>query len=444
MYLLYSLATLLAAVLLSPYFIVQGLRRNKYVASFGQRLGYLPDSLNASSHESIWVQAVSVGEVMAARPIISELKQRYPLLRIFLSTTTRTGQEVAQRSVKDADGVFYFPFDWTFAVRRAIARVRPKLFVMVETEIWPNLLRECRREGIRTVMINGRISPRSARRYGLVRPLFRRVLADVERFCVQGEETQRRLVDLGADPARITITGSLKFDALDALAPHAVTIDPVLRHFRMTSSRLVFVAGSTTSGEEAPVIRAFARVRATQAGAGALLVLAPRHQERVKEVEDTCRQNGLTTMRRSELPIDDEPDVDVVVLDTIGELAQLYQIATVAFVGGSLVPVGGHNILEPAVHGKPIVFGPFMHNFAEIAEAFLANTAAVQVRDGRALEEVVVSLMQDPVRRARLGAAARALVDASRGAKEKTLVVINELLPRQDRRAVVRPFRVVH
>ena len=444
MYLLYSLATLLAAVLLAPVFLIQGLRRNKYVDSVGQRLGWLPASFNPEQQESIWLQAVSVGEVLAARPVIRELKQRYPSLLVFLSTTTRTGQELARRSVSEADGIFYFPFDWMFAVRRTLARVRPKLFVMVETEIWPNLLRECRRRGIRTVMINGRVSPRSAKRYQLVQPLFRRVLADVERFCVQGEDTQRRLVDLGADPARITMTGSLKFDALEAAGNrHAATV-AVLRCFRMSASRQVFVAGSTTKGEDEPVVRAFMRVRSAQWGGDALLVLAPRHPERVAEAEAICRDAGLTTMRRSELPIDDEPDVDVVVLDTIGELAHLYQIATVAFVGGSLVPVGGHNILEPAIHGRPIVFGPYMHNFAEITEAFLSNTAAVQVRDSRELEEVVVSLMQDPVRRARLGAAARALVEASRGAKEKTLVVINELLPRQDRRAVVRPFRVVH
>ena len=444
MYLLYSLVTLLAALLVSPFFLVQGLRKNKYVGSVRQRLGSLPPDFNAGAQESIWLQAVSVGEVLAARPVISELKLRYPSLRIFLSTTTRTGQELANRMVTNVDGVFYFPFDWTFAVRRTVARVRPKLFVMVETEIWPNVLRECRRAGIRTIMINGRVSARSARRYRLVQPLFRRVLADIERFCVQGEDTQRRLVDLGADPARITMTGSLKFDALDPVSTRGVARDPVLRHFRMTPSRQVFVAGSTTKGEEEAVLRAFARIREAQWGSHALLVLAPRHPDRVSEVETLCQDAGLSSMRRTELPIDDEPDVDVVVLDTIGELASLYEIATVVFVGGSLVPVGGHNILEPALHGKPIVFGPFMHNFAEIADAFLSNTAAVQVRDARELEEVVVSLMQDPVRRARLGAAARALIDASRGAKEKTLAVINELLPRQDRRAVVRPFRVVH
>ena len=444
MYFLYSLATLLAAILLSPYFLYQALRYHKYVANLGQRLGYLPVSFNLDAEDSIWVHAVSVGEVLAARPVISELKLRYPSLRIFLSTTTITGQQIAQRTATDADGIFYCPFDWTFVVRRTLALVKPKLFVMVETEIWPNLLRECRRTGVKTVMINGRLSGTSFSRYRLIRPFFRRVLADVDRFCVQGEEAMGRLVALGADPARITVTGSLKFDALDPAAMPGRGRERVLRYFRISPSRQVFVAGSTMRGEEEAVIRAFKRWRAAQHSSRPLLVLAARHPERFADVVQLCRDEGLRTLRRTELPIDAEPDVDVVVLDTIGELAQLYQIATVVFVGGSLVPLGGHNILEPAIHGKPIVFGPHMDNFSEITAAFLANDAAVQVRNEHELDVVVSSLMKDPSRRARLGTAARALVQARRGAKDKTLAVINELLPRQDRRAVVRPFRVVH
>ena len=315
---------------------------------------------------------------------------------------------------------------------------------MVETEIWPNLLRECRRTGVRTVMINGRLSGTSFSRYRLIRPFFRRVLADVDRFCVQGEEAMGRLVALGADPARITVTGSLKFDALDPAAMPGRGRERVLRYFRLSPSRQVFVAGSTMRGEEEAVIRAFKRCRAAQHSPRPLLVLAARHPERFADVERLCRDEGLMTVRRTDLPIDAEPDADVVVLDTIGELAQLYQIATVVFVGGSLVPLGGHNILEPAIHGKPILFGPHMDNFSEITAAFLANDAAVQVRNEHELDVVVSSLMNDPGRRARLGAAARVLVQARRGAKDKTLAVINELLPREDRRAVVRPFRVVH
>jgi 3-deoxy-D-manno-octulosonic-acid transferase len=441
-YLFYSLATLFAFVALAPYFLYQALRHKKYVGTVKQRLGYLPVLFNLDGDDSIWVHAVSVGEVLAARSIVAELRQRYPRLRLFLSTTTRAGQELARRNLGDVDGVFYFPFDWAFSTRRVLDVLRPRLFVMIETEIWPNLLRECRRRGIKTVLVNGRISYRSFPRYRLIRPFFRRVLGDIDRFCVQGEEAARRLVELGADASRMTVTGSLKFDSLEVVPPGRGR-ERVLRFFRMSPGRLVLVAGSTLKGEEAPVIRAFNRLRGR--GSTPLLVIAPRRPERFVEVERLCRQEGLSTVRRTELPIDAEPRADAVVLDTIGELAEVYQIATVVFVGGSLVPAGGHNILEPALFGKPIVIGPYMENFAEIAEAFTANDAAIQVRSERELDEAIVGLMSDPVRRARLGAAARALVEANRGAKEKTMAVLAALLPPSDRDGGnVRPFRMVH
>jgi len=444
-YLLYSVVTLLFLVVLSPYFVYQAMRHNKYLGCLGQRFGYLPVSFNLDGDQSIWVHAVSVGEVLAARPIISELRRRYPTLKLFLSTTTLSGQQLARRNVADVDGVFYLPFDWMFTVRRTLKLVNPRLFVMVETEIWPNLLRECRRRGIRTALVNGRISQRSFPRYRLARPFFRRVLADIDRFCVQGEESARRLVELGAEPSRITVTGSLKFESLDATPIPGRGPARVLRFFRLSPNRPVLVAGSTMKGEEEFIVRAFNRFRSTPAGSNALLVIAPRHPERFVEAERICRQEGLSTVRRSELPIDAEPRADAVVLDTIGELAQLYQIATAVFVGGSLVPSGGHNILEPALFGKPIVFGPHMENFSEIAEAFVTNGAAVQVRGEREIDDVMLSLMNDPVRRARLGAAARALVDANRGARDKTLTALAPLLPpREGPRGVVRPFRVVH
>ena len=446
MYLAYSLLTLLVLAAVSPYFLYQAIRYQKYIGSLRQRLGFLPIAFNVDAEESIWIHAVSVGEALTARALAADLKARYPRLRLFLSTTTMAGQQVARRSVSNVDAVFYFPFDWTVIVRRTLRLVRPRLFIMMETEIWPNLLRECRRRGVRTAMINGRISNHSYPRYRLIRPFIRRVLGDVDRFCVQSEESARRLIELGADPARVSVTGSLKFDSLELPAPtaHGRPRDRVLRFFQLPPSRTVLVAGSTLRGEEAFVLRAFARIKTSMPGA--LLILAPRQPERFVEVERLAREAGFATVRRSELPIDAEPRAEVVVLDTIGELAQLYQLATAVFVGGSLVDHGGHNILEPAIFGKPIVFGPYMHNFKEIAEAFVANDAAIQLASERELDETLVGLVTDPVRRARLGAAARALVAANRGAKTKTLDVIAALLPAGDveRRAVVRPFRRVH
>src|SRR5688572_21400478 len=262
MYLAYSLLTLLAFVVVSPYFVYQAIRYKKYVGSLRQRLGYLPISFNVDGEESIWIHAVSVGEALTARALAEDLKARYPRLRLFLSTTTMAGQEVARRSLHHVDGVFYFPFDWAFIVRRTLDIVKPRVFIMMETEIWPNLLRACRKRGVRMVVINGRISSRSYPRYRLIRPFFRRVLADVDRFCMQSEESARRLVELGADPARVTVTGSLKFDSLEVPATvhgHGRSRERVHRFFRISRNRTVIIAGSTLRGEEAAFLRAFAR-----------------------------------------------------------------------------------------------------------------------------------------------------------------------------------------
>jgi 3-deoxy-D-manno-octulosonic-acid transferase len=444
MYLLYSLFTLALFVVVSPYFLYQAIRHGKYIGSLAQRLGYLPISFNVDGEESIWIHAVSVGEALTARALAADLKTRYPRLRLFLSTTTIPGQQVAKQSLQHVDAVFYFPFDWTVIVRRTLNLVKPRLFIMMETEIWPNLLRECRARGVRTIMINGRISSRSYPRYRVVRPFFRRVLADVDRFCMQSEVSAQRLVDLGAEPSRVSVTGSLKFDSLEIppAASHGKPRQRVLRFFRLAPSRTVLVAGSTIKGEEEAVLRAFARIKAL--APSAIAIIAPRHPSRFGEVERLARDHAFVTMRRSELPIDAEPRADVVVLDTIGELAQLYQLATAVFVGGSLVDHGGHNILEPAIFGKPVVVGPHMENFKEIADAFISNDAAVQVQSERELTEALVALVTDPVRRARLGAAARALVEANRGAKTKTLAAIADLLPPAGGGAVVRRFRRVH
>ena len=429
MYLLYSAVTVVLFVVVSPYLLYQAIRYKKYVSSLPERLGLLPVSLNLDRDPSIWVHAVSVGEALTARAIVGALKTRYPNLRLFVSTTTMTGQQLARRHFPMADGIFYFPLDLAFVVRRVLDVVRPRLFVMMETEIWPNLLRECRRRGIQTIMINGRISARSYPRYRMVRPLFRRVLQLVDTFCVQGEKTRGRLIDLGAPANRVVVTGSLKFDSLDLPGTPAGARSPdrVLRAFRGADTRPVIVAGSTFPGEDEILLRSFERVRTLTKNA--LLIVAPRRPERFTEVDMLARQAGFRTVRRTTLGVDAELRADVVVLDTIGELAHVYQLATAVFVGGSMVDMGGHNILEPAVLGKAIVFGPHMQNFAEIADTFLKANAAIQVFTARELEDVLIDLLSNRDRRDRLGAAARSLVEANRGAKARSLDAIAVLLP---------------
>ena len=458
MYTVYSVLIVAFFVLMSPYLVYQAVRYRKYVSSLPQRMGYLPVSFNLDGDESVWIHAVSVGEVLTARALLPELRERYPRLRLFLSTTTMTGQQVARTNLQYVDEVFYFPFDLGFIVNRTLRLVKPRLFIMMETEIWPNLLRACNRAGVKTALVNGRISSRSYPRYRLARPFFSRVLRHVDRFCMQSDESARRIIDIGAPPERVKVTGSLKFDSLEfpdpadprgrALAgrPSTATVpdrgrNRVLRFFRISPNRPVVIAASTLKGEEEPVLEAFQRIRSTMTTA--LLIIAPRKPERFDEVERLARRGGWNVARRSELRVDSEPRHDVVILDTIGELAQLFQIATTVFVGGSLVDAGGHNILEPAVFGKPIVFGPYMQNFAEIARTFLDKGAAIQIRSARELESVLCELLGDPVKRASLGAAARALVEANRGARGKSLKILGELLP-PDVAGNVRPFRVVH
>ena len=438
MHALYTLAMLALAAALSPWFLYQAVRHKKYVGSLAERMGRLPVSINLDGESSIWVHAVSVGETLAARTLIEGLRERYPGLRLYLSTTTLTGRHLAQTRVPGVDGVFFFPFDIPFSINRTLRLVRPRLFIMVETEIWPNLLRACRARGVKTVLVNGRISARSHPRYRLIRGFFRDVLDDIDRLCMQGDESARRVIDLGADPRRVTVTGNLKFDALEMPPLTDRGAGRVLRYFRVAPDRPVFVAASTVKGEEAPVLAAFAALRRQHPRA--LLVIAPRKPERWGETVALARAEGLRVQRRTELPIDAEPRADVVVLDSIGELPFLLPIATVVFVGGSIVARGGHNILEPAVHGKPVVFGPHMENFSEIAAEFVRHQAAIQLASGAELPEVVVRLFGDPVERARLGAAARALIDANRGAKDRTLDIIERLLPAGPR-GIVRPFR---
>jgi 3-deoxy-D-manno-octulosonic-acid transferase len=437
---LYTAAVVVLAVLLSPWFLYQAIRYRKYIGSVGERMGRLPVSFNLDGDESIWLHAVSVGEALSARSLILELRERYPKLRIFLSTTTLTGRQIARTLLQGVDAVFFLPFDLPVFVNRTLRLARPRLFIMMETEIWPNLLRACKRRGVKTILVNGRISSRSYPRYRLARRFFKVVLADIDRCSMQSEESARRIIDIGADPSRVTVTGSLKFDSLELPATSAGRgAGRVLRYFRMSAARPVFIAASTLKGEEAPVLAAFAAMRRTRPNA--LLIIAPRKPDRFDETVVLAQQEGFNVARRTELGIDAEPRADVVVLNTIGELAHLFQVATVVFVGGSLVDAGGHNILEPAVHGKPIVFGPHMQNFAEIAQTFLGGQAAIQVADAGELATVIVRLSADPVERARLGAAARALVEANRGAQPRTMAAITALVPPPAGRAVVTPFR---
>ena len=432
MYFLYSLLLTLVMVLLSPYFLVQGLRHKKYLHNIGERLGLLPRELRQENPGALWLHAVSVGEALAATELAAKLKQRFPQRRLFVSTTTLTGQLVVRERMPFVDGTFYFPFDWAHAVRRTLRQIQPALVVIVETEIWPNFLREAHRAGVRVVFANGRISDRSFHRYGWLRGLLGRVLATPELFLMQSEEDARRLIALGADPGRVRAAGNLKYD----FAPQRET--PVVRALEQAwKGRRVLVAGSTMPGEEEFILEAAKTLRAEFADFA--LLLAPRHPERFAEVWRAIESRNVRAARRSEWR-EGEPlgGVDVFLLDSVGELAAAYCLAEVALVGGSFIPRGGHNILEPAYYGKPIMFGPFMENFREQAGQFVAAGAARQLRDASELTAVLRALFASPQEAADMGKRARDLLGASRGATDRVVDAIVGLLQPSGRLTGVR------
>jgi 3-deoxy-D-manno-octulosonic-acid transferase len=423
-YLVYSLILAVAFAFALPWFLWKGRSTGKYLRTFRERMGRLPVYLNVDGERSIWVHAVSVGEVLAARPLVESLKARFPGLRVFLSTTTVTGNAVARKSVRGTDGLFYAPFDWPGPVRKALATLNPALLVLVETEIWPNLIHEARAKGTRVAVVNGRISPRSFARYRLVRRWLGSVLHDVDLFLMQGESHAERARMIGAPAEKVRVTGNLKFDAAEAPRASGRLVRFLLDGQRQY--RQMWVAGSTVTGEEELVLRAFHRVR--ERLPETRLILAPRHPERFSEVPALVEAAGFRCLRRSELDPGRWRGGEVLLLDTMGELAQIYPLATVVFVGGSLVPSGGHNILEPAVAAKPIVVGPHMENFQEIAEQFRAEGALVQVRSAEELAREVESLLTDEVRRKSLGERARGLIERNRGALGRTLDALGSLV----------------
>jgi 3-deoxy-D-manno-octulosonic-acid transferase len=421
-YLLYSVLLAFAFVASAPFYLWKGRGTGKYLRTFADRMGRAHGEHKAGAGPSIWIHAVSVGEVLAARPLVDALRARRPGHRVFVSTTTVTGNAIARESVRDVDGIFFAPFDFKRPVTRVLDRVQPALLVLMETEIWPNLIHLARKRGARIAIVNGRISPRSFPRYRLARPVLRHVLAEIDAFLVQGEAHHARLVAMGAPADRVRVVGNLKYDAL--LVPET---PPALRRaLGQDGAAPLWVAGSTVAGEEEAVLQAFAAVRRVHADAR--LILAPRHPERFAAVAALVDGTGFACERRTALGDAGWRGGDVLVLDTIGELAQVYPLATVVFVGGSLANAGGHNVLEPAVAGKAIVVGPHMQNFREIADAFLAGDALVQVPDADGLTAAVTRLFADPAAREGYGARAREIIGRNRGALARTVDALEALL----------------
>lgn len=432
MMVLYQLFSAIAMLVLTPYYAFRGWRRGEPIQTLHERLGRVPDEIAkvCEAGGAIWIHAVSVGEVLAAQPVVAALKARYPGRGIFVSTTTETGQRLARERLKSASGVFYFPLDSSGAVRRALQAIRPLVAIIMETEIWPNFLRIAHEEAVPVVFVNARISKRSFARYSrwkfLLEDFFAEALQYAVMFLAQTKEDAGRLIQMGALEERVVVTGNLKYDAEP----------PVLGEFGLWLAGQikaqerwpVMVAGSVVSGEEEAVLAGYDAVQ--RRWRRALMILAPRKPDRFEEAARLAAEAGWNVTRRSRLdlsaPLDES--TDVLVLDSIGELAAIYSLADAVFVGGSLVTSGGHNILEPAWFGKPPVFGMSMENFSEMAEQFRSANAGVQVNSGPMLGTVWMQLIEGDALRERMGQAARELSLRNAGATERALARIEEIL----------------
>jgi len=426
MYALYSALLAFFLLLTLPYWLLQMMRHGKYRAGLGQRFGaVLPALAGRGEKPAIWVHAVSVGEVVASSAVVEALRRKFPAHRVLVSTTTSTGQKLAAQRF-GAENVFYFPLDFAFAVRRCLDALRPELVVVAETEFWPNFLRLAKRRGARIAVINCRISDRSFPGYKRFRfwlpRLLEKTLDCVDVFLAQTEEDRQRLVEIGVPEAKVTVAGNLKFDV--APPPSPAIVASLRESFGRSGAGPILVCGSTLDGEEGPLLSAFRNILANHPKA--VMILAPRHPERFPVVAELVQNLGFRMWRRS-LWSGEALAGGVFLADSIGELAALYSLATVAFVGGSLVPRGGHNILEPALYGVAIVTGNHYENFRDVIN-FFASRNAVRIVGLAELPLVFMDLIEDGDERAALGRNALAALESQRGATDRTVAALLQLM----------------
>jgi 3-deoxy-D-manno-octulosonic-acid transferase len=426
-HIIYTIILWLASLIFIPYHIVRSLQRKRPVA-LGERFGAIcgADCGDLQGNRPIWVHAVSVGETIAVAPLIRAMRERFPDRKIVISNVTETGRSIALK-IPEADLCLYFPFDFTFAAKSLLTKINPAVILIVETEIWPNFLRVSRLLGIPSIMVNGRISDRSFPRYMRFRWFFRSVLTDFSRFCMQTREDARRIAAMGAPADRIDVTRNLKYDIpVSRVTPERKAESR--RAYAIPDSVSVFTAGSTHQGEEEQVIAAYRRL--CTGNSSAFMVLVPRHPERASQVAELLAREGISFTLRSQLASRsvDFRAGEVLLVDSVGELMRLYAASDLVFVGGSLVPTGGHNILEPASLRIPVLFGPHMSNFRESAALLLASGGGVEVANGEELARVIEDLLKDDTRRSVMGESGARLMEENSGSTQLHLRVVESLL----------------
>ena len=428
MYLLYNLLVHALFLIALPYFLFQIIFSSKNREMFLQKLGFVPREVWAAcpGEPRIWIHAVSMGEVSAVHPLVRELRARYPKGAILLSTTTASGIQIARERVKEANAVIFFPFDVPVILNRVLRRARPRLFILAETELWPNVLRLAKRAGARTLLVNGRISERSFPRYRRTRFFWTSVFDNLDRLSMIRVLDGERVIVTGANPLQVFVNGNCKFDqaALSANPAHA---DEMRRLLDLGEADRVFVAGSTHEGEEEAVIQAYREM--LRKHPGLVLVLVPRHIDRVPRVEKILVQNGLPDyILRSRLNPCGRMGKAVMLWDTFGELFKVYAVATLVFCGASLVPKRGQNILEPAAWGKTVLYGPSMEDFMDAKELLENCSAGITVRNAKELADMGGFLLDHPQELASRGKLGREAVLTSQGATRRNAELAIRLL----------------
>ena len=435
MYLFYSIIYSLGFLLMLPAFL---LNRQKYASGFRQRLGNYPE-FNHDDRKVIWLHCVSVGETNAARPLVDKLIEEYPDHRLVISTITKTGQVLARKVFAEkADAIFYFPFDWKFTVRRALEHFEPSLVLLMETEIWPRFIHEAKRSGVKVAIVNGRLSEKSANRYTKVKSFILPVLREVDLALMQAERDANRIISLGMSKAHTRVCGNLKFeistDDIDQLL-----VKNLRERFDLKPFAFVIVAGSTHTPEEEWTLSALGEIAARYSETKFKLVLAPRHPERFEDVakicSEFCSENQMKFVRRSDDKTEADRDIDVLLLDSIGELSSLYEVADVVVVGGSMIRHGGQSVLEPANLGKPILVGPYTHNFSSVIDEFRRHKAIIQNPDdmnvspmSKWLANTIDRLYRNSSTRLELSKNAAAVMKSNRGATDRTVKELAQLI----------------
>lgn len=412
-------------------YLILRLLKGRGVPGLRQRLGFYPRDLRqalSKFERPVWIHMVSVGEVIGGERLIQELRTLLPGVPWVITTTTPTGQSVAAKLVRgSSDKLLYLPWDLGFSVGSAVRAIRPRLFICFETELWPVLFRRLEREGVPIAIVNGRISPKAYRRYIWIRPLMEIFLRPVRFFLVQSPQDAKRYASIGAAKDRISVTGNVKWD-IGADGDASSDGGPGLRSLLgLVPAQLLWTAGSTHAGEEKIVLETYKKLRGTRPDLR--LLLAPRHPERIPEVEREAAALDLPTVRRSGLEAGTKKDA-VILLDTVGELKKFYRVSDIVFVGGSLIPKGGHNLMEPAAFSRPIVTGPHLHNFAHVAELLSQAGGLAVVKSPEELELRVRSLIENPGQRQDLGKRAFAVIAENRGATTKTAQALLRLAGR--------------